>query len=136
VGEGKMRWLFWELYTARLYTQYGYYEQNRYPQALAIRYNRAISKKDLIDTTLDEWQRLDIQWKKDWPKQLDRIWPSVNKGDELILDVNQAGISRFYYNGKKIGEITDPAFGGVFLNIWLDPNTRAPELRKQLIQGN
>lgn len=133
VGEGKMRWLFWELYTARLYSEDGIYQQNDYPLALAIRYNRDIEKRYLLQATVQEWDRLGIAWTGRWTMLLDNMWPSVTSGDELLLRINPEGISQFYFNGEPIGEIDDPDFSRAFLAIWLSPQTREAGLRAKLI---
>ncbi len=135
VGEGSMRWLFWDLYQARFYSADGQYRANGFPQALALRYQRDIGKEDLLDATVTEWQRLGIDWKPQWRRELSAIWPSVRKGDELVLRVEEGGISRFYFNWKSLGEVSDPAFGPAFLAIWLSPDSREPSLTRQL-KGN
>lgn len=135
VGQGSMRWLFWELYQARFYSADGQYRAGDFPQALALRYRRNIGKEDLLDATVTEWQRLGIDWKPQWRSQLDALWPSVSNGDELIVRVESTGVSRFYFNWQSLGEVSDPAFGPAFLAIWLSPNSRDPALTRQL-KGN
>ncbi|WP_116472589.1 chalcone isomerase family protein [Zobellella maritima] len=132
VGEGKMRWLFWELYQARFYSQDGEYRPGDYPQALELRYARNIDRDDLLEATVVEWERLGIDWKPEWPRQLARIWPSVSRRDELVLRVDDNGISRFYFNWQLLGEMTDPEFGPAFLEIWMSSNSRDPALTRQL----
>ena len=43
VGQGEMRWLWFKLYDATLYSESGRYEPGRYPQALTLTYARASS---------------------------------------------------------------------------------------------
>ncbi|GGB39400.1 hypothetical protein GCM10011502_10890 [Oceanisphaera marina] len=135
VGQGKMSWLFFDLYQARFYSVDGRYNANQYPQALSLRYQRNIDKEDLVEATITEWQRLGIDWKTSWQQQLAAFWPSVSKGDELALRVEANGVSRFYFNNSELTEISDPAFGPAFLAIWLSPNSRNPGLTRQL-KGN
>ncbi|WP_245748891.1 chalcone isomerase family protein [Oceanisphaera psychrotolerans] len=135
VGQGSMRWLFWDLYQARFYSADGQYKADGFPQALALRYQRDIGKEDLLEATVTEWQRLGIDWRPQWRRELSAIWPSVKKRDELVLRVDSAGVSRFYFNWELLGEITDPDFGPAFLAIWLSPDSRDPRLTRQL-KGN
>ena len=135
VGQGQMKWMLFDLYQAHFYSANGRYQEGQYPQALTLRYQKKISRDALIEATLGEWQRLNIAVAPTWVSQLTRIWPSVNKGDELAIRVAASGVSTFYFNQKPIGEITDPAFGPAFLAIWLSPNSRNPSLTRQL-KGN
>ncbi|WP_445400078.1 chalcone isomerase family protein [Zobellella sp. An-6] len=132
VGEGKMRWLFWDLYQARLYSEDGRYRSGDFPQALALRYQRDISREELLQATIEEWRRLEVDWKPEWRQQLAGLWPSVRKRDELVLRVEQDGVSRFYFNQRLLGEIADPDFALAFLAIWLSPDSRDPALTRQL----
>lgn len=55
VGQGEMRWLWFKLYDAILYSQSGDYRAGHYPQALTLTYARSITSKDLIAATGQEW---------------------------------------------------------------------------------
>ncbi|WP_375057776.1 chalcone isomerase family protein [Zobellella sp. DQSA1] len=135
VGEGKMRWLFWDLYQARFYSGDGRYRPGDFPQALALHYQRDIRQEDLLNATVEEWRRLGVDWKPEWQQQLSRLWPSVRKRDELVLRADKDGVSRFYFNWQLLGEIVDPEFAPAFLAIWLSPDSRDPALTRQL-KGN
>ena len=41
--------------------------------------------------------------------------------------------ARFFVGQKLQHEIEDPQFAKAFFDIWLDPRTRSPELREQLL---
>ncbi|MFH7566507.1 chalcone isomerase family protein [Oceanimonas smirnovii] len=135
VGQGKMSWLFWDLYQARFYSESGRYRPEDYPQALSLRYQRNIDKEDLLAATVKEWQRLGVSWKQEWPQQLEQLWPSVRTNDELVLRVDNNGISRFYFNWRLLGSIDDPDFAQAFLAIWLSADSRDPQLTRQLKGG-
>ena len=135
VGKGQMSWMFFDLYQAHFYSQDGRYQANRYPQALTLRYQKNISKDDLIEATIREWQRLGIEYPSSWQQQLSRLWPSVKKGDELAIRVEPTGESRFYFNQIPLGEMTAPKFGPAFLAIWLSTNSQDSTLTRQL-KGN
>lgn len=135
VGQGQMSWMFFDLYQAHLYSADGRYQEGQTPLALTLRYQKAISRDALIEATITEWQRLNIQVAPNWITQLTRFWPSVKKGDELAIRVEEGGVSGFYFNQVPIGDIKDPAFGPAFLAIWLSSNSLNPKLTQQL-KGN
>ena len=75
VGEGSYRYLFWQLYDARLATADGEftgYDQNS-PVLLELTYQRDISRQQFIDATIDEWRKLgrsSEQQQQQWAGQL------------------------------------------------------------------
>ena len=132
VGQGEMNWMFWKLYDIQLYTADGTYQENSIPVALSITYAREIKASQLVQSTVDEWKRLSLDYKPQWAESLKKIWPSVKAGDRIDFIVNASGQNQFYFNQQMIGEISDPEFAPAFLAIWLSPQTREPELRKIL----
>ena len=132
VGQGEMNWMLWKIYDIRLYSADGGYAKNSVPVALSITYARDIKATRLLQSTVDEWQRLSIDYKPQWVQQLEQIWPSVKAGDTIDFVVNAEQANQFYWNKKLIGEITDASFAEAFLSIWLSPDSRQPGLRKLL----
>ena len=135
VGEAKLKVLFWDVYNSSLYNQSGVYQAENFPQALKISYLRDIDAEDLIEKTQDEWEKLGIQEKafSQWLPLLTDILPDIKKGDTLLLNVDKNLQSEFFFNGKRIGKITDQTFGKSFLRIWLDKNCSYPKVRNKLI---
>jgi hypothetical protein len=161
VGEGRMKWFGFSIYRASLWTQNGVYlgipvqqqpEQglvkqphlingaDNYPYSLPIAlhivYEKNISRETLIDTTIKEWRRLKIvdeSQRQHWVQQLLRIWPDVKPGDSIttVMDNNHHTI--FLVNGSEAGRVTDVRFGPALLAIWLHSETRATDLRTNLI---
>ena len=136
IGEGKMRYLFWTLYHAELFTDPANAAGTAADaRALRITYSRKISRDALIEATDDQWQHLG--YGKDttapWLTELNKIWPSVTPGDQLTIVILPNGHSQFYLGEKPIGAIADIAFGSAFLAIWLSENTSEPKLRRQLL---
>ena len=41
----------------------------------------------------------------------------------------------FYSGLRKLGQIDDESFADAFFGIWLDPATRAPDLRARLLRS-
>ncbi|WP_233078179.1 chalcone isomerase family protein [Rheinheimera soli] len=139
VGQGQFSYLFWDLYQAKLYTADGSWNdyQQSSPVVLKLTYQRNISKEDFIEATVDQWKHLQGKLSahhKDWATQLDKLWTDVKKGDELSCVLAADGKVQFYFNDELLGDISDPAFGPAFLDIWLSEKTSAPKLRKQLLQ--
>lgn len=142
VGSAQFSVLFWDIYQSTLYTPTGKFNQsvsanpNEDTQAILfeIKYLRDISKQDLIERTVEQWQHLgmvDNDYSSYLPL-LEKIWPDIKKGDRLALLLQQDS-SRFYFNDQFAGEIADQVFGEQFLAIWLAENTSQPKLRRQLL---
>ena len=61
------------------------------------------------------------------------MWPDIKAGDLIVTVVTRGGPTRFYSSGELLGEIADPEFGPAFLEIWLHPESRRPDLRDALV---
>ena len=68
-----------------------------------------------------------------WLADMKKIFPDVNEGQQLTGVFAPGQASRFFFNGKPIGDIDDPEFGLAFFGIWLHPKTSAPKLRQALL---
>ena len=132
VGQTEMNWMFWKIYDIQLLNSTGQYDRNNYPLAIKISYARDIKATQLVKTTVDEWHRQKIEWKPEWQKQLNTLWPDVGQGDEIILRVDRDLNSHFFYNQELLGSIQDDAFAPAFLAIWLSENTLKPDLKREL----
>jgi hypothetical protein len=135
VGSAKLRVLVWNIYESALYTPSGEFEGIVPGLALEIEYKRNISKKAFIDYTRDEWQKQSLYKDESerWLADLRNIFPSVRKGDRLVLKVADALSSQFYFNDEFIGEISNASFTNEFLAIWLSEQSSYPDLRDQLV---
>jgi hypothetical protein len=106
------------------------------PFALDITYSLAVKRDDLVDTSMQEMVRLrnpNPATLGRWNASLKTVFPSVVSGDRL-LGVSLPGKgARFYHNGKLTGDITDGAFSEAFFAIWLDGNTKKPDVRRALL---
>ncbi|VVE82372.1 hypothetical protein PSP31120_03601 [Pandoraea sputorum] len=110
------------------------------PFALSLTYERSVSAERIVSTGLDEIQRLSAQPIADatlarWQHNMRRAFGDVVRGDELCGVYLPGHGARFYTNGKLSADVQDPAFAEAFFDIWLDPRTRAPSLRQQLLGG-
>lgn len=133
VGSASFNWLLWKVYDISLLTPGGTYDQGEPPLALVITYARDIAGEQLLSTTIEEWERQQIGWKQEWVTRLDKIFPDVSVGDQLLLRVDERGYSAFYFNGQPIGVIEEPRFSDAFLSIWLSSNTRSKKLTRELM---
>ncbi|WP_411358322.1 chalcone isomerase family protein [Pseudidiomarina salilacus] len=135
VGKTRLSVLFWDVYDAELFTDSGNYDT--YAQrALRLSYLRDIEAQDLVDTTREEWERLDIKITSEheqWLSDLAQMWPDVQEGDCLMLLETAEGHSEFYNAETKLGEIPSATFTEDFLAIWLSPESRFRDERDELI---
>ena len=136
VGTANMKWLWFDIYQAKVLTPTGAYSPNQLPLALDLLYKRSITAEQLIQSTIDEWKRQDIDYPVEWVSKLRGMWPDIAPQDQLILYVDEDRISHFFYNNKFIGSLKDPLFSKAFTAIWLSKNTLRPALRNQLIGLN
>jgi hypothetical protein len=88
----------------------------------------------LVNRTVEQWQHLGVEpelYAVYLPILL-KIWPDIEEGDSLSLYVNN-NKSVFYFNNNLIGEINQPEFSQLFLDIWLSEKTSEPKLRLELL---
>lgn len=139
-GEGKLTWLGFHVYDARLYAPAGFDVGNPFAQqfVLELTYARKLEGKAIAEASRDEMQRLafgNAEQHARWLAQMEKLFPDVEKG-RRIAGVNQPGKgARFYVDGDFVGSIDEPEFARAFFAIWLDPRTRAPRLRDSLLKA-
>lgn len=135
VGEARLKVLLWSVYHSRLYSEDGDYRPGQRPLRMEIEYLLPVTGDALVERTAQEWQGQGLQHERqdEWLQDLSQLWPDLEKRDVLALEVDADGVSTFYHNGRKLGEIADPTFAAHFLGIWLSPATSRPELRRALI---
>lgn len=139
-GEGKLTWLGFHVYDARLYAGAGFDVADPYarPFVLELTYARKLEGKAIAEASRDEIQRLGFAAGEQlarWTAQMEKLFPDVDKG-RRIAGVNQPGRgARFYVDGVFAGSVDEPEFARAFFAIWLDPRTRAPRLRDSLLKG-
>jgi hypothetical protein len=106
------------------------------PYALAIEYQRRIPGQRLAAASIDEMRALANVGEErlaSWGRRLDAIFPDVQPGDVIVGTHRPLGAS-FHHNGRWLADVDDAEFARAFFAIWLDPRTRAPELREALLQ--
>ncbi len=143
VGEAQLSVLFFDIYTSTLRSPDGKYlsssDVSPHPLALAIEYQRDISRQQLLDATIEQWRHLgfNAQDIEPWSRVMGNIFPNVEVGQQLAYVTNGRS-GQFYYakrdqNAEPIGYINDEQLNDAFLAIWLSPDTEYPALRRKLI---
>ncbi|HHW63543.1 MAG TPA: hypothetical protein GX403_06235 [Rhodocyclaceae bacterium] len=136
VGRGELRWLGFKLYDAALWASARGEAAIDGAHLLSIRYARAISSERLVSVSLDEMRRLgyaDEARLARWGEVLAAALPAVAAGDTLAALHRPGEGAVFWHQDRPIGEIRDPELARAFFAIWLDPRTREPGLRAQLL---
>ncbi|MDA8621226.1 chalcone isomerase family protein [Psychrosphaera sp.] len=138
-GQAEFSYLFWDVYDSRLFNMKGKFDSKsdwheQGPVVLEIHYKRDIKAKDLIDSTVEQWQHLKVS-DADYAQYvtwLSETWPNLKEGDKLAL-LMYSDHSVFFYNNEFLSKQDNPEFGKTFLDIWLSVDTSEPKLRKQLL---
>lgn len=133
-GAGPLRWFGFKLYDSALYTPAGRAFDWSRPFALELRYAREIPGSKLVETSLEEMTRYGMpeQFRARWRSHMVTAFPDVKEGDVLVGAMD-GGTVRFWFNGRLTHTVEDPLFGRIFFRIWLDPASRAPAVRQQLL---
>ena len=151
-GTGRYTWFAFHVYDGALYAPAGKYAAGR-PFALELIYARSLKGADIAQRSIDEIAKLGIGSEAEravWLAVLQKLFPDVAKNDRLtgvsLLSTAAAGTATgtgagagtapaapFYFNGKPLGEITDPRLAQAFFAIWLDERTSAPAFRRKLL---
>lgn len=135
VGEGRLTYMFWDVYDAVLYAPDGQWSQDK-PYALQLSYLRDIKGEKIADRSVQEMrnQGVDDEVKLAmWHAQMEEIFPDVQEGDVLTGLHTREGHTVFFENGAEIGRIKDSEFSKRFFDIWLHEKTSAPDLRRKLL---
>ena len=135
VGEGRLTYMFWDVYDAVLYAPDGQWSQNK-PYALHLSYLRDIKGEKIADRSVKEMRAQGFSDEVKlamWHAQMEEIFPDVREGDALTGLRTREGHTVFFQDGTEIGRIKDPEFSKRFFDIWLHENTSAPELRLKLL---
>jgi hypothetical protein len=133
IGEGQLRRWGFLVYDATLWSTTGQFEPNQ-PFALSLTYARSISRDQIVDASLDQMRELgiDVDQHPDWAQALRKVFVGVNEGDTLT-GVHVPGEGAVFFAGDRLTGRIDEDLSQAFFDIWLDPETTAPELRLALL---
>ncbi|HWH85992.1 MAG TPA: chalcone isomerase family protein [Pseudomonas sp.] len=137
IGSGDFSVFGFDVYSARLWST-GRPLVDGQPFALELIYRRAISRDDLVSTSVDEIKRLNGSRVSPaqlagWQVQMQQSFVDVQAGTRITGVYLPGQGARFFVGQKLQHEIEDAQFAKAFFDIWLDPRTRSPELREQLL---
>lgn len=134
VGTGRFTWFAFHVYDGALYAPVSRYSPGR-PFALELSYARSVKGADIAQRSIDEIAKLKLGTTAEhaaWLPQLTKLFPDVREHDRLT-GIVLADKALFYFNGTRIGEITDAKLAQAFFAIWLDERTSAPHFRNKLL---
>ena len=133
VGEVNYTHLFWDLYDAKLLTETGDFDENKF--ALVLKYNTKISKKSVVKETLSQLKKQ----KKYTKEELDELttllsntFKDIKVGDTFI-GIKENNTAYFYFKDEKVLETKDLEFINLFFDIWLREDSQNPAFTKKLL---
>jgi hypothetical protein len=137
---GRLTWFGLHVYDARMFVPRAFDAANpsAQPFALEITYARSLDGRAIAERSRDEIARLGLgtaAQQQRWLGDMAGLFPDVKAGQSLVGIYRPGGGTRFYLDGRAIGEVSDPEFGKAFFAIWLDPRTSAPQLRASLLSA-
>ncbi|WP_064120028.1 chalcone isomerase family protein [Pseudomonas fluorescens] len=137
IGTGDFSVFGFDVYNARLWSAARPLMDGQ-PFALELIYRRSISRDDLVKASVDEIKRLagssvSPAQLAGWQLQMQQSFVDVQAGTRITGVYLPGQGARFFVGQQLQHEIDDPLFARAFFDIWLDPRTRSPELREQLL---
>ncbi|WP_050605178.1 hypothetical protein [Ruegeria sp. 6PALISEP08] len=129
-GSATFRYLGLPIYDAKLYTPGGAPLNWSEDIGLQLTYRKNIKKKALVNSTLDEMDRIG----RSTPvrDQLDRCFKSVTKGDSFLAVSNGPDNVSFWLNGQKTCTMSYPGIKRSFMSVFLGENTRSASFTQKL----
>ena len=137
VGSGTLRFFGVRIYDATLWSPGGVWSANQ-TYALELIYARSFDGAAIARRSIEEMRAqraYPTATLVRWEQQMRALFPNVKSGDRLT-GVRIPGTGVAFYSGlRKLGQIDDESFADAFFGIWLDPATRAPDLRARLLRS-
>lgn len=139
LGGGRLTWFGLHIYDALLFAPRAFdsTDPSAQPFALELAYARSLDGQAIAERSHDEIARLKIgseSQRRRWLADMSALFPDVQSGQRLAGIYRPGRGTRFYLDGRYLGEVADPEFGRAFFAIWLDPRTSAPQLRASLLR--
>lgn len=137
-GQGRLRFFGLHVYDAKLWADQVITTANykTTPLALELTYGRSLYGNLIAERSLKEMRGItavsDAQASA-WLDAMTALFPDVKEGDQLTGVYQPGQRAVFWLNGKRLGEVGDPAFAQAFFGIWLDEKSSEPSLRDQLL---
>ena len=136
VGEVNYSHLFWDLYDAKLFSETGDFEENKF--ALVLKYNTKISRKSVVKETINQLKKQ----KEYTEEELDELRILLKntfkdiKVDDTFIGIRENNTAYFYFKHEKVLETKDLEFINLFFNIWLREDSQNPAFTKKLLGQN
>ena len=136
VGEVNYSHLFWDLYDAKLFSETGDFEENKF--ALVLKYNTKISRKSVVKETVNQLKKQ----KEYTEEELDELRTLLKntfkdiKVDDTFIGIKENNTAYFYFKHEKVLETKDLEFINLFFNIWLREDSQNPAFTKKLLGKN
>ena len=136
VGEVNYSHLFWDLYDAKLFSETGDFEENKF--ALVLKYNTKISRKSVVKETINQLKKQ----KEYTEEELDELRTLLKntfkdiKVDDTFIGIKENNTAYFYFKHEKVLETKDLEFINLFFNIWLREDSQNPAFTKKLLGQN
>ena len=136
VGEVNYSHLFWDLYDAKLFSETGDFEENKF--ALVLKYNTKISRKSVVKETINQLKKQ----KEYTEEELDELRTLLKntfkdiKVDDTFIGIRENNTAYFYFKHEKVLETKDLEFINLFFNIWLREDSQNPAFTKKLLGKN
>lgn len=129
-GEATFRYIGLPLYQARLYTNDGAPLDWSQDFGIELNYLRNLTKKDLVESTLKELDRLGHPLPV--RDQLSRCFDDVSKGDQYLAVSRGQDQIGFWRNGTRVCTLTHPMIKQRFMAIFVGQNTRSTAFTRKL----
>jgi hypothetical protein len=139
-GKGQHSWFGLLIYDAALWVgKQGYAgHQAKEPFVLELRYARSLGGMRIAQASIEQMQKVGVgssTQHASWLASMQATFPDVQEGTRLSAWFAPKAATRFFLNGKPLGEIADPEFGPAFAAIWLSSASTAPHLREALLRN-
>lgn len=142
LGLGRLRYLFFKVYTAALYGPPNARSTDAIladvPKRLVIRYHRSIDKEkfaEVAEDSLKDDPAVDLNAVSTRLAQLNSALESVQEGDTYEMAYIPGQGTTLSRNGSKVITIAGLDFAQAYLGIWLGENPYSERLRNQLLGG-
>jgi len=139
-GSERFSWLWYTVYDVALHLPAATPREQalaEVPRQLSFRYLRAFSAAELAKaTTKTVEERIGVAPRYEIDpgvRSINTLWPSVVKGDELVLGYVPGTGTTVTHNGRILGTVPGAAFSAVLFSIWIGSEPIDDDLRDGLL---
>ena len=135
IGTGVLKVFFMDIYNLTLHSKEPNYAVSDH-FALEFNYKKSVSKKTIIDASMDELSRLpDVSSVeiKAWKQILESSISDIQAGEKVSVVFSKSGDIEFWSENREPISFQNLKFAKNFAAIWLGPQTSHPKLRLALL---